>query len=664
MSLSPKQFGLASLLVGLAYTGPAQASPVWSGNPKGHVFAGTAMNWQTLKPLPALGKPVSWQPTAINPGIAKGNPPLNWSSSPPRAFVRSSASLQWSMLAATDIVDPSGLPVDPPKPAPLTLAEVQHTLAQLPNQASDYSPLLKLGQLPTATLWNDATFQVTGQQVTPLSGGASGGSGNQNYSLRGDLQLTDTLLLSAYWTYWEDGLYKAPASKPTNPDNLWTVYGGAIKGRLASGKTWQWAAEGALELFSVGSGCGSNSLPCFGGGSGSDNIFNASGQKVATRNVVGSLALPMSWQATQQLQLSFVPAVSWLPPNQGAGQGGAGEFFGTNISLGVGANYRPTTQWQLFGSAQMPLGPGNNSFDSNLVYSRTPILSLGANVAVNPRIGLEASITNGFGLSPSTAILALPSAPWQPMLSGRFIWTPSAPDSKSPNYTARQASLALGGVGVNTALTPESGTKQVAFNPDSRGNVLGFAGLSLSNDMQLQVAGGQFNGIEPQNSFVSTFIGNRGFNFRFGPKIMVMRATKQFPIWSGLHTSWGYNFQSNGTTEGYLFLETMHTWEAAPWLAFNVNPKLANSGSGTPWGVGMSANIQLGKSFQLIPEINAIATNFGGTNGTNGSVSLRWLASTKKTLDLYVSNAAGLLDMGQLLGNNQIRIGSKLTLSF
>jgi hypothetical protein len=217
---------------------------------------------------------------------------------------------------------------------------------------------------------------------------------------------------------------------------------------------------------------------------------------------------------------------------------------------------------------------------------------------------------------------------------------------------------------VNTALTPASGTKQVAANVDSRGNILGFTSLSLSNDMQLQVAGGQFNGIDTQNSFESLFIGNRGFNFRFGPKIMVMRATKRLPIWSGLRTSFGYNFQSNGTTEGYLFVETMHTWEATPWLAFNVNPKLANSGLGTPWGIGISANIELGNSFQLIPEINAVATNFGGTNDTNGSLALRWLASTKSALDLYVSNAAGLLDMGQLLGGNQIRVGSKLTLSF
>lgn len=552
-------------------------------------------------------------------------------------------------------------------PPPTSQAEADALLKGQEPPADSYLPLIRLGQLPTAAVWNDGTFQISIQQVSPTSGGASGGSGNQNYSLRGDFALLDNLLLSAYVTYADDPLYKAPASKPSNPGNRWVVYGTALKGRLAGGKAWQWAAEGAIELFNVCSGAsGTDSCTSADPSNTSNysNIFNDSSTPVFNRNLVGSIALPLSWQANQKLQLSFVPAVTWLPASQGAGQGGAGQFFGTNISLGVGANYRPTPQLQLFGSAMVPLGPGNNGFDSNLVYSRTPILSVGTNFAVNPRIGLEASITNGYGLSPSTAILALPSAPWQPMLSGRFTWTPSAPDSKSPNYTARQASLALGGIGVNTALTPANGTKQFTTNVDSRGNLLGFAGVSLSNDMQFQVAAGQFNGIEPQNNFISTLIGKSGYNFRLGGKTMMMRPTKQLPIWGGLHIGFGRNYQPNIRTQGYLFLETMHTWEATPWLAFNVNPKLANSGLGTPWGVGISANIQLGKSFQLIPEVNAVATNFGGTNDTNGSLALRWLAGAKTTLDLYVSNADGLLDMGQLLSGNQIRIGTKLTLSF
>ena len=644
----------AAVLLAAVCSGPAYAQPNWQVLPQAQTKSGSQATpgWQPLSPGSS--------------GAAKPGQPAapQWKPMPTPAPGSGPAPVVWQPVAPGEKQSlPPSSGQAPKRQPPTSQAEAEALIQRLEPPADSYSTLIRLGQLPTANGLESGNDQIIFQQVSPLGGGAAGGSGNQNYLLRGDFSLSENFQISAYYTYADDPLYSAPASKPNNPGNLWTIYGGALKGRLAGGKAWQWAAEGALELFSVGSGCGGQGNSCTGGELGNANIFNNSGQKVWTRNIVGSLALPLSWQATKQLQLSLVPAVSWLPSSQGSNQGGAGEFFGTNISLGVGANYRPNAQVQLFGSAMVPLGPGNNSFDSKLVYSRTPILSLGTNFAVNPRIALEGSITNGFGLSPSTAILALPSAPWQPMLSGRFIWTPGAPDSKSPNYTARQASLALGGLSVNTALTPSNGTKQFGFNADSRGNLFGFGGVSVSNDFQFQVAAGQFNGISPQNSFISTYEGGGNLNLRFGGKAMVMRPTKGLPLWTGGRISVGRNYQAS-SYQGYLFFESMNTWEATPWLAFSLNPKLATSGLGTPWGVGIGANIQLGQSFQLIPEINAVATDLGGTNGTNGSLNLRWLANQKTTVDLYVSNAAGLLDMGQLLGNSQVRVGTKVMLSF
>ena len=49
---------------------------------------------------------------------------------------------------------------------------------------------------------------------------------------------------------------------------------------------------------------------------------------------------------------------------------------------------------------------------------------------------------------------------------------------------------------------------------------------------------------------------------------------------------------------------------------------------------------------------------------SNGSLALRWLASDLLKLDLYVSNAAGLLDMGQLLTADRARVGGRVILSF
>ncbi|MCP9807138.1 hypothetical protein KBY71_11495 [Cyanobium sp. T1B-Tous] len=617
--------------------------------------------WQPLAPSGAgsgvPSSPTGWSP--VPPATDPALPGASWQPLPP-GDPGSSAPPQWDPVPAGD---PSLAPPAAPSPGasvPTSAAEAEAVLAGLLPSRADYLPLLRLGPLPTAWLLDESLAQLSFQQVSPGDGGAAGGSGNQNYGFRADVGLSRALLVSLTYTYADDPLFAPIPSRPSQPANYWNAAGASLRGRLAGGPNWQLAAEGALELFTVGSGCG-GTVSC--DGPGAPNIFNDSGQLVFTRNWVGALSLPLTWQASRQLQLSLVPAVSFLPDSQGAGQGGAGEFYGTTISLGLGASYRLGNQVQLFASGLLPFGPGTNAFDGDLVYSRVPILTAGANIAVNPRIGLEASITNGFGLSPATAILALPSAPTEPMLNARFTWNPGAMDSPSPRYSRRQASLALGGLSVNTALTPADGTTQLWLNGDSRGNLFGSAGYSVSNDFQFQLAAGVFNGIEPRNGFVNTYAGNGDINLRFGGKAMVFRPSKSLPLWAAGRISVGRN-EDASSKQGYFFFETINTWEATPTLAFNLNPKLAWSGSGTSWGVGLGANLQLGASFQLIPEVNVVATDLGGTNGSNGSLALRWLASSSTTVDVYVSNAAGLYDLGQLLGNDQVRVGARLAFSF
>jgi len=96
-------------------------------------------------------------------------------------------------------------------------------------------------------------------------------------------------------------------------------------------------------------------------------------------------------------------------------------------------------------------------------------------------------------------------------------------------------------------------------------------------------------------------------------------------------------------------------------VALNLNPKLAWSGVGTAWGLGLGANIQLAPRWQLIPEVNLVASD---TSQSNGTLGLRWIASDAVKVDVYVSNAAGILDMGQLVASSQARVGGRLILSF
>ena len=110
-----------------------------------------------------------------------------------------------------------------------------------------------------------------------------------------------------------------------------------------------------------------------------------------------------------------------------------------------------------------------------------------------------------------------------------------------------------------------------------------------------------------------------------------------------------------------MFTESTSTWEATPWLAFNVNPKLAWSGVGTLWGVGLSANVQLAPRWELIPEGNLVVNDFSQSNSTLG---LRWWATESIALEAYGSTAASVLDIGQLLSAEQVRWGGRLLVSF
>lgn len=616
--------------------------------------------WQTLPGTPGLSRQLVWEPVA--PVTAESKPGLP----SPGAKPGSALPQTWTQTTAADPrLGGSESQVKPMARPPTSPAEAQALLDGLKPTAADFSPQLRLGEaVPTAQQLSEQQSQLSFFQLAPLGGakqGGGGGTGNQNYAARLDAGLTDHIQISAFYSVADDPLYAPITGKTIQPANFWQSYGGALQWRLLGSNTTAWtlALAGSLEAWTVGSG-GCDSFSCKGQNNASQNIFNNSGSRVQTTNVVGSLSLPISWQALPTLALTFTPGVSFLPSSQGAGQGGSGPFYGTNASVAAGASWRPIPSLTLFGSGLIPLGPGNNSFNGNLVFARVPILTTGINWALNPRIALEGQLTNGWGATPATAMLTLPSEN-QLGYSGRFIFTPGALDTPQPALTPRQQSLALGGLTVNTALVPPSGTTELWANGDNEGNGFGYIGYSLSNSFQLDVyKGGVFNNVEPTNTLATTYASDGGWNYRFGGKAIVMSQLRGAPFSLGGRISLGRNTDPS-SYQGYVFAESVSTWEANSWLAFNLNPKLAWSGISTPWAVGVSANIQLGRHFQLIPEVNVVGSEI---NATNGTLALRWLTTTSTNLEIYVSNAAGLFDIGQLLDNSNMRVGGRLLFSF
>ena len=685
-----RPLGLATgLLVAVLGLQTAQGQPLWQAIPQAGAPGGGAPtlgspHWQPLRssdptgqsspsgaragsplwqPLPAsagAAKPLIWQPVSASDQDANAAPAGS------RLGAGTGSPGSSSNFASPNQLYPGGPAQAKPQPGPPTsLAEAQVLLDGLKPTAADYAPQLRLGEaVPTAQQLSEQQNQFNVFQMAPFGGGnqgGGGGTGNQNYAARLDAGLTDQVQFSAFYSVADDPLYAPITGKTIQPANFWESYGGALQWRLlgSSSTPWRLALAGSLEGWTVGSG-GCDSFSCKGQNNASPNIFNPSGSRVQTTNLVGSLSLPITWQALPTLALTFTPGVSFLPSSQGSAQGGSGTFYGNNVSVAAGASWRPIPSLTLFGSGLVPLGPGTNSFNGNLVFARVPILTAGLNWALNPRIALEGQLTNGWGTTPATALLALPSDN-RLGYSARFVFTPGALDTPQPAMGSRQRSLALGGLTVNTALVPPRGITELWANGDSQGDGFGYIGYSLSNSFQLDVyQGGVFNNVRPLNALSTTYASDGGWNYRFGGKAIAMSQLRGAPFSLGGRISLGRN-TAPSSYQGYVFAESVSTWEANSWLAFNLNPKLAWSGVSTPWGVGLSANIQLGPSFQLIPEVNVVGSQVAATNGT---LALRWLATSNTNVEVYVSSAAGLFDMGQLLENTNVRVGGRLVISF
>jgi len=654
---------VAGLLVSQAWTAPALASPHWTDQPQGLAMANSAslnwrgLNWKALPPLPAFSKPAHWQPVAFvafKPAAEQGLANTIWSQPRNAQMNRqmngqrsAKPSLAWHRLAAADVVDPSGLPVNPKKPAPRSLADVQASVSQLPNQPSDYSPLLKLGQLPTASLIGDAQLQLIISQVSPFTTGKRGGTGLQNYS--GDMVfgLTDTLQLTGFYTQADDPLFASIPSRQNQPENRWDSAGAALRWKFKQSGAVSFGLEGALESFYVKSG-GTNSI---GSSNTSCNIFNSNcNTAVVNNNLVGSISAPISWQANKHWQFSVTPGVTFLPSSQGDSNGSS-QFYGTNVFLGAGVAYRPISRVQFFGSALMPLGPGNNSFNSDLTYSKVPIFSGGMRYSLNPRIALEGSLSNGYGATPSTAILALPSSN-QILYAGRLVYTPTRPDAPQVQRTRADERLSFGGLSVSNAKLIAADTSRLRASFDSRGNLSTRYDVGFSDEFSFDLEVGQLaTGSNSSSSFATKYMTAGDATVRGGGTALFFSQSRGDAISSALRMSYG---RVLGVSEsGYQFVEWINTYQVNKSLSFNLNPKLAWSGSESPYGLGMSANWQINSWLSVIPEGN-LAANGGKSNWT---LAFRACPSGKLCFDLYGTSSQSFQDAGQILTANKLGVG-------
>ena len=498
--------------------------------------------------------------------------------------------------------------------------------------------------LPLNNFLDYGDFQTSVRWKSSFDGGVSGGTGQQNPSFVFDYGLSNSSLISIYFSEADDNLYNLIDGQKSNYH--WQNYAFSFKKKLLEEN------ENILGLSMV------STLEYWRQASGSENtksIYNQENNsygKDKFENIIGAFSLPFSKNFNDKLAVVIVPGITFLPEKLGS-KGIGKNAYGNNFYVGSGFVLDIAEDVDLLFSYTTPLGPGNNYFDSELKYSRKPIYSIGLGWDINPKIGIEGKLSNSYGSTPSTGLLTIPSDN-KPLYSANLIYKPYGEDTLLEPLNDRDKLISYGGITVNNALIPKAGTSQINLNYDSKGNLFGFYGYSLSNIFQLEFLNiGHFND-NNISSLYSTYLSENNLNYRLGGKLLIFSPQKDDLFWMALRTSVGRN---DDTNQGYLFSELINTFRLNDRVAFNLSPKYFFSGVESFGGVGVSSYINLLDNLQLIPEIN---NSFKNKSDFNSSLALRYSFQPGKSIDFYYSNAVGIQDIGQLLEDKEYRFGFKL----
>ena len=498
--------------------------------------------------------------------------------------------------------------------------------------------------LPLNNFLDYGDFQTSVRWKSSFDGGVSGGTGQQNPSFVFDYGLSNSSLISIYFSEADDNLDNLIDGQKSNYH--WQNYAFSFKKKLLDEN------ENIFGLSMV------STLEYWRQASGSENtksIYNQQNNsygKDKFENIIGAFSLPFSKNFNDKLAVVIVPGITFLPEKLGS-KGIGKNAYGNNFYVASGFVLDIAEDVDLLFSYTTPLGPGNNYFDSELKYSRKPIYSIGLGWDINPKIGIEGKLSNSYGSTPSTGLLTIPSDN-KPLYSANLIYKPYGEDTLLEPLNDRDKLISYGGITVNNALIPKAGTSQINLNYDSKGNLFGFYGYSLSNIFQLEFLNiGHFND-NNISSLYSTYLSENNLNYRLGGKLLIFSPQKDDLFWMALRTSVGRN---DDTNQGYLFSELINTFSLNDKLAFNLSPKYFFSGVDSFGGLGLSSYINLFDNLQLIPEIN---TSFKNDSDFNSSLALRYSLKPGKSIDLYYSNAVGIQDIGQILEDNEYRIGFKL----
>ena len=178
------------------------------------------------------------------------------------------------------------------------------------------------------------------------------------------------MMISTFFAIADDPLHKKISKSNSHPSNLWLNLGGSLKYKFLDGEKLDFSIDSSLEYWKVKSGGCNSGFGSIGSGcySKSPNMFNKNIEPVVNNNLIGSVAIPTTYNFSKFLEFTIVPKISFLPESQG-NKYGSGKFYGSNFGLGLGLSYIPHRKFKTYSSLYIPL-TGNNSFNQDLLFEQ------------------------------------------------------------------------------------------------------------------------------------------------------------------------------------------------------------------------------------------------------------------------------------------------------
>ena len=532
--------------------------------------------------------------------------------------------------------------------------ESHEKMFESPNKRINRKRIYEINPInPSNNFINKNEIESKVEWKSSFGGGKAGGLGQQNNSFRVDYGLGDFTQLTAIFAEADDDTYNYINGRKAIYS--WQTYALSIKRKIWGNPRFNSSISlaSSVEYFRISSGS-SETKSIF-------NEDNNSFDKDRFGEIAYSFAIPISKKITNKFTYNFVPGFVSLPEKLGY-RTARNNFYGNNFYIGNGFTFDLLKDLTLLGSLTSPLGPGSNYYDQNLNFSKKPIYSFGMNWEFNKKIAIETKITNGYGSTPATGILTIPSDNLT-LYSANFKYNPYGEDTYLKPLEVRDKLMSFGGITVNNALIPINETDQYSINIDSNGNYHGTYNYSLSNIFQLELINlGSINdtnkNIYINEKFTNTYLDEDNFNIRLGGKFLLFSPQKNDALWTSFRISVGRNESSN---QGYIFSELMNTYRINNWLAANLSTKYFYSGIEKFGGFGASMYLNVTDNLQIIPEINYLLDENMQSNNT---IAIRYSLSENKSIDLYTSNALNTQDLGQLLRSKDKKFGINLNLFY